>query len=153
MTCTARFAHLSEISNLHIGSRIKRGDIIGKMGSTGQSTAIHLHLDNVWGLQAGRYSLVDIASGRKESAPEQLNYFIDKELFGIEPVITTYYNDYRYQLLFNKLHPGYDLVPEDRHKTEKHYYIHWNRSKDGNVSAIFNDTTGYGLHILISYEV
>ena len=45
MTYTVRFAHLAETPNLHIGSRIKRGDIVGKMGNTGQSTAIHLHIE------------------------------------------------------------------------------------------------------------
>ena len=40
-----RYCHLKEQSNLKVGNTIKRGDIIGIMGSTGNSTGNHLHLD------------------------------------------------------------------------------------------------------------
>lgn len=38
------YAHLDEV-NVQKGERIKRGQIIGRMGSTGQSTGVHLHYE------------------------------------------------------------------------------------------------------------
>lgn len=38
------YAHLSEI-NVRRGQRVKRGDVIGKIGSSGTSTAPHLHYE------------------------------------------------------------------------------------------------------------
>jgi predicted nucleotidyltransferase len=37
------FNHLKSLPDLEVGQRLKSGDVIGRMGSTGQSTAPHLH--------------------------------------------------------------------------------------------------------------
>ncbi len=41
---TTRFGHLSKIS-VEVGQKIKRGDLIGNVGSTGRSTGPHLHYE------------------------------------------------------------------------------------------------------------
>ena len=43
---TTKYGHLSRISVVE-GQRVKRGDVIGLVGSTGRSTGAHLHYE-VW---------------------------------------------------------------------------------------------------------
>lgn len=44
-TIIYRFLHLKEKPNLKEGQKITRGSIVGKMGSTGYSTGVHLHFE------------------------------------------------------------------------------------------------------------
>ena len=150
---TARFAHLESRPPLKIGQVIRRGELIGMMGNSGASTAAHLHLDVVRGLQAHRYSLADIAAWTPAPDPRQAALFIDRELFGVDPVITTGYADPGYLFALNKLHLGFDVVPVNRHQSKDNYGIRWNRSVPGRVVAILEDDPGYGHCVSIAYEV
>ena len=152
-TYTVRFAHLEEIPIPNVGDIIFRGDKVGRMGNTGKSTADHVHMDVVEGLVNRIIRLKEIGyEEEKAYLPniEQLNYFIDDELFGIDPVITTYFYDPQYKIDWNKDHPGYDLVPFD-YDTQDHYNIYWNRTKTGVILAKGFDN-GYGNYILIGFE-
>lgn len=149
---TWRIAHLEFASNLKVGDIVTRGMVLGKMGSSGQSTAIHLHTDCVKGLVKNKYTLADIEKGIYIPSPRQLNYFIDSELLGWPIYITTYYADLEYQLKRKKVHYGYDVVPEDRKRTTAHYFIHWNRSMKGEVIAKGYDEAGYGHYLHIGFR-
>lgn len=152
MRYTVRFAHLAEPSPLVPGQLVVRGAIIGKMGDSGSGTGAHLHLDVVEGRQAGRYSLNDMTLGVQKPAAFQAMLFIDAELFGIEPVITTGYVDPEYYREYKKGHWGFDVVPADRHGSTSHYRIRWNRSMDGTVVSVGQDDPGYGNYVQILFE-
>ncbi len=154
MTLTVRFAHLDYMPLWTVDQPIIRGNHIGRMGSSGQSTAAHLHIDLTRGENANLYSLQDIEKGNPSAGPIlQLVHFLDDELFGVPIVVTTPYAELDYYKLLKKIHHGFDVVPEDRRATKDHYEIFWNRSMPGKVIRVDNDPYGYGYHVNISFEV
>lgn len=147
---TVRFCHLEYKPNHNPGDIITRGEMVGKMGSTGQSTAAHLHIDCVRGSYQHVWSLEDMENFVVLPAPKQLNLFIDGELFGNDIHITSYYNDPDYLKERGKTHLAYDVVPLNRHESRENYFIFWNRSKNGKVlSCGWND--GYGFYINVGF--
>lgn len=156
---TVRHAHLYKKSPLQEGQIITYGQLIGIMGSSGQSKHNHLHTDCIHGHINKIVRLKDIVDDREDSNKKyksnekQLMYFIDEDLFKIKPHITTTYMEDEYKILFNKDHPAIDCVPIDRHKTNEHYSIYWNRSKPGTVLKTGFDKNGYGYYILIGFEI
>lgn len=151
MVYTVRFAHLANAPKWKPGDTIKRGDIVGTMGTSGQSTAFHLHIDCAHEKQTKLFRLVDYDVSIKP-APRQLLYFIDNDLFGVEPVITTPYAELEYFTTRGKVHHGFDVVPIDRKTTKKHFDIHWNRSAVGTVVAVFDEPKSYGHCIYVTFE-
>lgn len=149
---TAKYAHLEAMPALKTGQIIKRREKIGRMGNTGKSSANHLHFDLIPWFKAKIWRLSEIEFDKEHA--KQSSYFIDHELFGVEPHVTTYYCDPRYDDGKGNwiCHPGYDLVPADRHVTNKHFDIYWNRSMDGQVLSVGKDP-GYGYFALIGFEV
>ena len=139
---TVRFAHLKEPSPLSF--IVKRGDVVGIMGSTGQSTGAHLHIDCVMGEQKSLYRLNDIHANDPMADFGQLALFIDEEL-GAGPFrVTTNIYDYRYIINGKwKAHPGYDVVVEKE--------IYWNRSMDGTVVLKGHDR-GYCNYVCIAFR-
>lgn len=154
-TYTVRYGHLEALPEYKKSDVIFRGDKIGRMGTTGQSQHKHLHIDVIESLIDRIIRLKDIGYEDESYRPniEQLNYFIDSELFDTQIYITTYFYDPDYKKLFGKDHPGYDVVPKDRHETRKHFDIFWNRSKSGIVLDVGFDEVGYGNYILVGFEV
>ena len=151
---TVRYAHLEELPSLSVGDVVHRRAIVGRMGTSGQSKNNHLHIDVIQGLINKIVRLSEIGYEKTDTYRpniKQLNYFIDKELFNKDIVITTPYYDPEYKRVMGKDHPAYDVVPEDRHKSTEHFNIHWNRSMPGVVLGKGSDS-GYGYYILIGYE-
>jgi murein DD-endopeptidase MepM/ murein hydrolase activator NlpD len=144
---TVRYAHLRFKTHHKEGDTIGRGEVLGFMGSTGQSTGPHLHIDVVRGRHEHMYRMHNIACGDLEPDFEQLSYFIDEELGGGQFRVTTYPYDYRYVIDGKwKAHPGYDVVLE-----EPLGKIYWNRSMAGVVAKCGFDH-GYGNFIQIVYQ-
>ena len=145
---TFRIAHLKEASPLSVGDEVTRGDLLGTMGSTGSSTANHVHADLIRGIINHEYHLKDIEFDRE--LLQQLVYFIDREFFDTDILITTHFGDPGYIIKGKwKMHPAFDVVPLDR-KTDpgKHSDIYWNRSKNGIVLANgFDPAYGFYLHV------
>lgn len=153
MTYTARFAHLAEAPKLIPGNILKRGDIIGKMGSTGDSEADHVHFDLVRGAHTRLYTMAEIEAHLPEPAPlRQVLYFLDDELFAFPLVVTTPVAEQEYFVKRGKVHFHVDVVPKDRHETKEHYWLHWPRSMPGRVVAVHWDPKGYGHCIQIVFD-
>lgn len=145
---TARYAHLRYPVHHEVGEFLSRGDTVGIMGNTGQSTGAHLHIDVVRGRVEDMYRLQDIRCGRLEPDFEQLSYFIDEELGGGSFKVTTYPYDYRYKIGGKgwKAHPGYDIVIERGAPK-----IYWNRSMSGEILKKGFDA-GYGNFVQIGFQ-
>ena len=151
MKYTVRFAHMKEAPKWKRGDTIKPGDVIGIMGTSGQSTAAHLHIDCAQGEHTRLYQLADY-DGAVNPAPRQLLYFIDRDLFGVDPVVTTGYADLEYFVTRKKVHHGFDVVPCDRKTSIAHFAIHWNRSCTGIVSAVLDEPGSYGHCLYVTFE-
>lgn len=62
-----RYLHLNSInSNINIGTIVEKGQVLGYMGSTGNSTGVHLHIDvntggytNATGIRSDYGSLIN----------------------------------------------------------------------------------------------
>lgn len=154
MEYTIRFCHM-EKSYVKKGDVLKFGDKIGKMGSTGQSTHNHVHMDLAQEAISELYHLSDIPDKITDiqELMRQYHFFIDDSLFGVDPVITSSFGDPMYKIRKKwKFHPGYDLVPVNRFKTEKNFDIMWNRSIEGLVVSSELDDA-YGNYVNIVFEV
>jgi len=131
-----------------MGLSVYQDNLIGTMGSTGSSSAPHVHIDCVRGYIPRVYRLKDIDFDR--GTIEQLKHFVDAELFHTKILITSYFGDPDYVKSSGEwvFHPAYDVVPENRHKTKDNYNIYWNRSAVGYViSKGFDDAYGHYINI------
>jgi murein DD-endopeptidase MepM/ murein hydrolase activator NlpD len=141
MMYTARYAHLAAPV---AATEFERGDLVGFMGSTGQSTGPHLHLDVVTGVRAWVYRMHDIDRGNPHPDFRQLALFVDEELTGGPFRITTYPYDPRYKIGGAwKAHPGVDIVSVSGQ-------LYWNRSSPGRVITAGYDR-GYGHYVNIAF--
>ena len=80
-TYSTAYAHLSGYAkNLRKNSRVKQGQVIGYVGSTGRSTGPHLHYEILSGGKQINPTKVKLPSGRqiKESELVEFNYVVRK---------------------------------------------------------------------------
>jgi len=150
---TLRIAHLEFLPDRPIGSVVRRGNFIGRMGNTGSSNFNHTHSDLVKGYQTAMYRLKDIDFDI--DTIRELGYFIDDELYDCEIVVTASFGDPTYLGKDGKwkMHPGYDTVPKNRHtEPGKNFNMHWNRSVNG-ILLNKDFDAGYGNYVMYGYEV
>lgn len=70
------YGHLNKLSKLKVGQKIKKGDVIGQSGNSGQSTGPHLHFE----IRKGNY---DSTFWRRNSEGKYINA-VDPEKFDIK---------------------------------------------------------------------
>jgi len=74
-TYSTAYAHLSAyVKNLRRGSRVKQGQIIGYVGSTGRSTGPHLHYEILSGGKQVNPKKINLPSGKQLRNPDLKNF-------------------------------------------------------------------------------
>ena len=122
----------------------RKASNIGIMGNTGSaSKGAHVHICVIEGIKRSLWHLADMVNALVPSK-QQLDYFVDETLFDYPVVITNGWLGYTN-------HYAYDAVPEDRHSTNEHYEIKWNRRFAGRVLKTGYDSV-YGNYVLIGYD-
>lgn len=129
------------------GDKIKKNDIIGKMGETGIATAAHLHMDNAMGVLRENWKLADVERGIIKPVPRELNKFVTSKLFNGSVRVTTPYCDYKYQEDWDKVHYGYDLSTDEPWP----WPIFWPIKQLGTVILCKKDNA-YGWTLLVVYD-
>ena len=141
---TARFCH--QINQLPVGFKGGKGTVIGKMSGQGGVPA-HVHVEVGFGKNHWQ-NLTKFTKGEIESDEKTLSKIINWDLFGTTPVIRTQYLEEGYREKYGggtKEHYAIDAVPIDRHKSEKHFDIHWSLDCKFEVIAVgrYSDGTTY----------
>lgn len=144
---TVRFAHMASNPGYKPGDKIKRGDIIGKMGDTGVATAAHLHMDNAKGVIRDNWKLSDVEKGVIKPDPRELNKFVVPRLFDGSIRVTTPYCDYDYQETWGKVHYGYDLSTDENWPWPMFWPI-----RQGGVVTLCKKDDAYGWTLLVVYD-
>jgi len=153
-----RYAHLEKIlvnvedvcqADIMWSDKLSPATQIGISGNTGLSTGLHTHIDVVKvpydpNFRYIKYTQQNIFDGNPPADKEELYYFADDTFFKAPLVITSHYLDKKYQIQFNRVHCGLDLVSQGG-KT-----IYWNRSTRGRVVHTGYDNA-YGNFVVVAY--
>jgi len=79
-TYKTAYAHLSKFGrNIKAGRKVKQGQIIGYVGSTGRSTGPHLHYEVLVNNKRINSQRLKLPSGKKLSQNEMENFNLEKQ--------------------------------------------------------------------------
>lgn len=94
------YAHMAEKPSVSVGQMVNTGDYLGPMGTTGNSTGVHLHfgveLNGVW---INPTTLLDKNKAAGEVNEEVANYYVERERW--EKVKYLFIDVSRYQVGFD----------------------------------------------------
>lgn len=80
------YAHMQKLG-LKVGTRVKAGDVVGKMGNSGNSTATHLHLEVRTGNYSSSFFTINSLGKYLNSVdPQPLLQIAKPETVKVEPV-------------------------------------------------------------------
>ena len=158
----ARYSHFEKIlckagqnmtPNIKWLSSSQEVSPIGIAGNTGLSDGRHVHIDVVEvpydpDYTYKKYTQDQIYAGNPPANKQELDYFMDEDLFRCPLRITTQFNETAYYLKYGRRHPAYDAVAL---KTGD-WTVYWNRSFTGRVIYTGYDTA-YGNTVVIAYTL
>ena len=106
-----RYAHLSEVrTDIEIGKRVKKGDFIGRLGNTGNSTTAHLHYDVLKTIK--KLTNFHQYTSKNQTKDKVLERYTDPREY-ITNLLPTQYDHLGWNFLENigggQLHPGIDI--------------------------------------------
>ena len=79
-TYKTAYAHLSKFGrNIKAGRKVRQGQIIGYVGSTGRSTGPHLHYEVLVNNKRTNSQRLKLPSGKKLSKNEMENFYLEKQ--------------------------------------------------------------------------
>ena len=74
------YGHASKfVKKLRVGSKVKQGDVVAYVGTTGRSTGPHLHFEVIYKGQAVNPSKVKATSGLRLAGKELARFKVAKE--------------------------------------------------------------------------
>lgn len=155
---TVRFPHLFEESSLKPGDRVRYGDLIGHMGSTGTSSFQHIHLDAIRGLFVkGCWRAKQIISGQFQLDIDFIMRFLCYDLLRGPMVLSYFVDDPRYVVDVERVlhytpdqHKGIDILD---FWSRKNPGIFWPfKDLDGICLSNYFDGSAYGWAVHIGAE-
>ena len=139
---TVRLLH-QEINYQPKGFKGVKGDLMCRAGKTG-TVLIHSHIE----IGKGKHQQMSLAllnSGAIEPDKELLYKFVNDDLFGVRPHISTHFLESFYEGIYGRKHPALDAVPFNRHFTTANFDMYWPFDCGFEVSDVgtYNDGSKY----------
>lgn len=158
--------HFKELNkNLKVGSVLEEGDLIGIMGSTGNSTGNHVHVTAAKGRVSRAFYRADYNNGSIVPLEAETNSFKSNKLFYHKgtyvPALVSYSDYYKsnndfYQWRGDRYHFGVDLITSNSYLDANRPEVRWPKKVKATVIAMGDDrnvtSLGYGWWIVLHYS-